>query len=257
MRRRPGFTLAELLVTLAMVVVLAAAAQRLLSEQRRFSAWETNTADTHGATRVLWTLLSADLGDAVSGAGDLVLSGTDSLAVRTFVGLGYACAVSTNPGLLAVAWSDGVAWAPGDSLMVHASNGWRAVQPAAELDTLLAQCGTFAVGADHMYALLHIVGDAIPVGAPVRVFRWRRYHVAANANDRWIARSDGLSTEMLVGPLAADGLRFELVDSAGETTDVARASALRVVATLDRSPVPYASSTGRDTMRLLIRLRNQ
>lgn len=257
MRRRRGFTLVELLITLAMVGVLAAAAQRLLSEQRRFSTWTSDTADTHDARRILWTLLSADVEDAVATAGDLALPGADSLAVRTFVGLGYACAVSTNPGLLAVAWSDGAGWTPGDSLMVYASNGWRALAPVAELPALPVRCGTFGVNADHIYGLLDIVGDAIPVGAPVRVFRWRTYHVAASASKRWIARSDRMSTEMLVGPLAGDGLQFQFVNAAGGATDVASAMALRVVATLDRSPVPYSWSSGRDTVRLLLRLRNQ
>lgn len=258
MRGRAGLTVVELLVALVMALALVAAVHGLLLQQRRFSAWETHAAGTHDDKRILWTLLSADVLDAVPAAGDLALAAPDSLVLRAFVGLGFACSVSTNPGVLAVAWSDGVDWTPDDSLMVHTTGGWRALKPLGELSPLPVGCGTFSVHADHIYTLLDLVGDAIPVGAPVRVFRRRAYHIARVGNESWVARTDGGATDLLVGPLAADGLRFGFVNAGGAPTSAATdAAGIDVVAVLDRAPAPSAWFAGRDTMRLTIPVRNR
>lgn len=259
MKRRGGFTLYELLLAFAMALVLIAAVHGLLREQRRFAAWEATSADTHDASRILWTLLTADIDDAVPAAGDILLPAPDSLALRTFVNLGFACIASSSPGVLGVAWSDGAEWTLDDSLMVYTTSGWRVIKPTALLPNPPVGCGTFSVQADEMFAFLSLAnGVTIPIGAPVRAFHWRSYHVTNMGSERWLARTERDATELLVGPLTIDGLRFGFVDADGAATSSAStAAALNLVAQLDRTPVSYAWSSVRDTLRMSIRVQNR
>lgn len=256
---RSGFTLIELLVSLTIAFVLMASFWGLLLQQVRFSAWEMNAADTHDAQRILWTLLSRDVADAVPASGDLMLSAPDSLALRDFTDLGFACAVSANPSVLSVAWSEGVGWTSGDSLMVYTSGGWKTLVPTSEVPIDLAlPCGTFTIPADRRYLFLNLVGDVILVGAPVRVFRWRSYHMTTIGSERRLARSEGGVTESLVGPLAEDGLRFDFVTADGTTTSTPESATwVSLVAALERPPGPFPWSSRRDTVRLSIPLRNR
>lgn len=256
---RSGFTVIELLVSLTIAFVLMTAFWGLLLQQVRFSAWETNVADTHDAKRIMWTLLSKDIANAVPVAGDLMLPAPDSFALRDFTDLGFACAVSANPSILSVAWSEGVGWTSDDSLMVGTSGGWTSLVPSSELSVDVGlPCGTLTVPADRRYLLLNLVGDVILVGSPVRVFRWRVYHMTTIGGERWLARSEGGSTESLVGPLAEDGLRFDFVTAAGTTTSAPEnATWVSLVAVLERPSGPFPWSSRRDTVRLSIPLRNR
>lgn len=258
-RRRSGFTIVELLVALTVAFVLIAAVYRLLLQQVRFSAWEATVSDTHDAGRVLRTVLSRDIAGAVPAVGDLDVAAPDSFALRAFTDLGFVCALSATPGLLSVAWSDRVGWTANDSLRVYSAGAWRSLMPGSSLPIDLAlPCGTFSVPPDYQFLFLTLDIDATPVGSPVRLFRWRSYHVTNVGGEAWVARSDVVSTEPLIGPLAEDGLNFAFLDAAGETTSqVANAAALSVVAVLERAPGPYFWSDRADTLRLFLPLRNR
>lgn len=258
-RDRWGFTLVELLVALTVAFVLMAGVHRLLLQQVRFSAWETTTSDTHDAARVLRAVLSRDIGGAVPEAGDIDVAAPDSLAIRAFSDLGFVCAVSAGTGLLSVAWSDKVGWTPDDSLRVYSSGSWRSLMPGSSVPVDLGlPCGTFSVPPDYQYLFLTLDLDTMPVGSPVRLFRWRSFHVTDVGGEAWVARSDAVSMEPLVGPLVENGLRFAYLDAEGaETPGVADATALSVVAVLERPPGPYPWSNRADTLRVLVPLQNR
>lgn len=260
LQARAGFTLVEILVVLVVIGIVTAALQRANVQQRRLALWSSSEVLGHDAVRVAGSLLGMELREAVASAGDLVLHADDSLSVRAPQGFGVACSVRTQPASVGVSRVTGLAWQGGaDSLLLFTTSGWAALHPARQLANPGPQLDCLnPVGAPQTaYDLANGSTDDVPVGAPVRFFRRHTYHLGDNDGEPWLARTDAQGTEMLVGPLAADGLRFRLLDADGLVTNVsaaARGIELRLI--VRATPVPGGPEATADTFAVVLWSRN-
>lgn len=258
--RRSGFTLTEVLVVLVLGSLVALALNTAQLNYRRIATWSGAVIRDHDAFRVAVSLLSADLREAVYSEGDVVLHADDSLSVRAPMGFSLVCSVRDNPAAIGIQRSEGLTWsAPGDSLLLYTTSGWTAVEPDGTVSGNLRQlaCADGSLP-DQAYRLPRGSTDAVPVGAPVRVFRRHTYHTGLNQNRPWLARTDRNGTEFLVGPLLAGTLRFRLVDAAGgATARVSDATGVEAEFALPLTPVPGQHSATADTFTFVLQGRNR
>lgn len=251
---RPGFTLIEVLVALAIAGLVAAALHSLMLQHRRFYSHVEAGALNHDVLRVAWAVLTADLREADPGAGDVALLAPDSLRVRSPVGFGIACA--THPATERVALLEARGrWEPGaDSVLVHGTSGWRVARVLARDPPGPPLACPYGSGTE---AVLELEGGTadLRAGDPLRAFRSRTYHATAEDGESWLARSDQGGTEILAGPLLANGLRFRLLDAAGApTTDLASAERVEFVAQSE-SPLSVGVQR-RSTLSVAVKGRN-
>lgn len=260
-RGRRGFTLIELLIALVLGSLVVGALHRAHVQQRRFFTWERQAVEDHDAFRVAGSLLAADLREAVASEGDLALLSADSLSVRAPVGFGIVCAVRSNPATIALSQTEGLMWEEaGDSLLVYTTGGWRALAPSGTLKNIPGSldCPYGRARPDRAYSFGRNEVDSIPVGAPVRVFRRRTYHLGKNGTDRWLARTDWTGTDMLVGPVASDGIRFRFLDDAGSATgNLDRVTAVEFQMVLPATALVPGAGGVEDTLRVVFQGRNR
>ena len=124
-RRRRGFTVAEMLVVLALAGVVASAVYAFLAQHRRFYASVEAGALNHDALRVVWAVLGPDLREADPSTGDVVLLAPDSLRIRSPVGFGIVCDTRPANDRVALIEARGRLEPGADSVLVHGSGGWR------------------------------------------------------------------------------------------------------------------------------------
>lgn len=255
-RRRSGFTLAEVIVVVTLSGFLAIALHRVSTQFRMFSSWQENRMALHDAFRVASAVVAADVREASFEAGDVIITDSTVLDVRTSRGLAFVCATRDAPDAIAVRHARGaLAEEVGDSLILYAEGGWRATAVEAGGAGGLACSG----GAPAEAVLRLGDGDveSVPIGAPVRSFRRYRYGIATYGGRPWLSRSDGDGTEPLVGPVAADGLRFHFLDSVGGEVQRAGEAAMVEV----RMILPFRSTpAGRvvqDTLVARVGTRNR
>jgi prepilin-type N-terminal cleavage/methylation domain-containing protein len=260
-RARAGFTLVELLLVAVLGSLVIGALYQAHVQQTRFSVWENQVVRDHDAFRVAESVLAGDLREVVAAAGDVEQHTPDSLSVRAPVGFGLVCSVRANPASIGVTRSQGRMWSdPADSLLVYTSGGWRTVEPTGEQTSIPASlyCPFGTPLPDHLYRLDRGAADSVPVGAPVRVFRRRTYHVGTNRGEPWLARTDADGTQMLVGPIAAGGLRFRLLDEKGlQTSVLADVTGIETQLVLPLTPITAGSSATADTLLVAFQGRNR
>lgn len=258
-RRRSGFTLTEVLVAAVLLGLVLVGLHRVHLQQRRVTDWQRQVARANDAFRVVSSVFSAQLREGVPSEGDIVLPRPDSADIRAAVGFALVCATRSSPAVIGLDHVAGrLPQADGDSLLVYATSGWRAL--AVEGEDRPGQrgmsCSHGPSDPEVQYRLAAHSADSVPVGATVRVFHHERYHVAMGEAGPWLARTDPRGTELLVGPLAPEGLRFRFLDELGAATDLpgeAVAVEVRVVlrsGLLARPPRP-------DTLLLVFQGRNR
>ncbi|MGD2215236.1 MAG: prepilin-type N-terminal cleavage/methylation domain-containing protein [Gemmatimonadales bacterium] len=256
-QRRRGFTLAELLVVIVLGSVVAAALYQVLIYQQRLYTHERSTTYRHDALRLANAVLSADLREASATQGDFLATSPDSLSLRSPVGFGIACAVDSGGGKLGLFNLQGrMATLDGDSLLIYHPNGWLMRVREAESEEASSLNCPYS-GGPAVELVIRVSGSltGIPAGAPVRAFHRYTYRLEENRDDWWLTRSDGNTTEILVGPFSGDGtgLSFAYFDAAGQTT-ADPASVARVQLTLVAESDPYEEL---DTLTSTVRPRNQ
>jgi len=256
---RAGFTLPELLVATVLLGIVLAGLHQAHIQQRRVSVWQQHVAASHDAFRVASSVLSSELREAVLAEDDVVLLSADSIAVRSPGGFGFVCATRTNPAVLALNRVSGrMAGRAGDSLLVYAGSGWRAVE-VSEAERPGQRGLRCAHGDPTPHAQYRLRGgdaDDVPVGAPVRVFSRQRYHTVVDREESWLARTHAGGTDLLAGPLAAEGLRFRFLDAAGTPTPRS-SDAVGVELQMVLRPDPRAGAPRPDTLVLVFQGRNR
>ncbi len=260
-RSKAGFTLVELLVVAVLGSLVVTALYEAHIQQQRFSSWESRVVQDHDAFRVAGSILAGDLRETVASEGDVVLHATDSLSVRAPVGFALVCSVRANPASIGVTRSQGRMWTDAaDSLLVYTTGRWRVLEPTDEPTSIPSgmDCPFGEPRPDHLYRLERGTADSIPVGAPVRVFRRHTYHVGSHRGDRWLARTDADGTEMLVGPIAENGLRFRMLDQRGlETATPADVTGVELQLVLPLAPLSAGSRATADTLVVAFQERNR
>ncbi len=255
-RKRSGFTLAEVLVTIVLGSVVAGALYQVLVYQNRFYAHERAAAVRHDALRTARAILATDLMEASGSEGDFGSLTADSVSLRSPVGFGVVCAVDSINGILSLIDVSGrIEASGGDSLLVYHPNGWL-VRAASQAGTGIGTSScAYANGYSVERAVVTSGITGVPIGAPVRAFHRYTYSRQQDGISWWLARTDGSGTQVLAGPFSSDssGLHFVFRDQNGQpTTNAAR------VAWLDLMMVAkVAAFDRRDTLVASIRPRNQ
>ena len=186
-RRRPGFSLAEMMVALLLAGIIGTALARLIINQSRFVAMQDGMMRARSGTRAALNVLSAELRAVTDGG--LMAATPDSIDLRVPYAFGVACQQSSN--------TTNVALLPGDSALfssaVHGGYAWRdttgafvfeqggtvsagTCAPPAPAITVLATTGwaarTVAVAKNN---------TRTPVGAVVYLYQRIRYAFAPSA----------------------------------------------------------------------------
>lgn len=233
-RRRRGVTLAELLVALVLLALLATAALRATVVLGRQAVAVAEHATLQAGVRTGMLLARAELrevGRDETGT-DLVRLGPDSVTFRAARGFGVTCGVSASQVRVRdappVPFSRLRAVAPGrDSLLLFVDGD--STSPADDRWIVLpvlavgsASCGgspAIAVQTGDLAAALPSGSLAeIVVGGPVRTFEVVRLGEYASGGQRWLGLasvSGGESIQPVAGPLAGEGLTLEYLDAAG------------------------------------------
>jgi len=243
MTRRAGFTLIEVLVGLVILSLLGGIMVRLgLSTERsvrlaQAAALQERSFDT--ALDFLETEL-ADAGTDAAGS-DLIRLGPDSLTWRATRGVGLACHVGPDEvRMLQGQWSGPrLPQAGRDSLLLYV--GPDALRSDSVTWLALPIVGVSAGACSGVPALtLRTVLDTteaspawLPRLVPVRVFEVMQARLYSSLGTWWFGArsvSAGEVTQPVAGPLAARGLQFTFLDSAGQAASApARVRAVSVV----------------------------
>lgn len=247
-RARRGMTIAELLVTLGIISLLALVVSKLMLGQQRFYQRTNEQMDMRRELRSAMSLVPADLRSVSSSGGDLTEMSATSVTFRSVLGASIICARVSNTEIdlpplnmarnTLTAWYSeptigDTVWAFNDSLSRGAEDDvWTPLRitgvatsagctPSPYLDA------TLDAGKPRWRITVSPgLPDSVGVGSAVRFTRSTRYQLEAQGSgDYYLTRSEyvgggwGASTPVS-GPYApptatGGGIRFAYFDSLG------------------------------------------
>ncbi len=258
-RWRQGFSLAELIVVIALGTVVSMALYRTLVVHQRFYRQQGAVNTTQDALRLAWSVLAADLLEANAGEGDFGFIAPESVQVRSPVGFAIVCDMDNVERTLGLFNVQGrVSVVEGDSLLIYDPAGWVVRKITVENHGGGKPLSCPYAGGPSLQKRIRIDTPApgVRVGSPIRAFHRYTYKLEREGDSWWLARADGARTEILAGPFSegSSGLAFAYFDSLGQSTtnaaDVARVDLTLVAVS------PLASSK-RDSLGISAGLRNQ
>ena len=268
---RHGYSLAETLIAMIVGTLVLASMLGTLIHQQRFYMVATDIAETRKDVALIETVLAPEFLPLNPSAGDIVYAGADSLRMRVYRGVYSVCdkKVMTDvhltvrpvvPGIPAIGADSALVYSRG-TLVSLSDDHWQAVK----VNTVSA--GTCPEGDASWSAIvqgLNGVLSQIPVGSPVRAFRYASYWIAAE-DGYWVVKSDNLGAPRTIGARLmpssepkASALRFRYFDAAGNvTTDLSQIVEVEIdvggkgIAPTYRGGGSYSTDT-----ETLLRLRN-
>jgi prepilin-type N-terminal cleavage/methylation domain-containing protein len=223
-RARAGFTLVELLITVALTGLILAIAYGVLIGQERLARQQHAMTATQHNLRTTLAVLGSELRESSATAGDVVAAGPTHIDFRALRNAGFVC--NRDAGGL---WIDvvelGAAFAAGDSLLLFHDGA----NPALGADDVwvnarVASVGTASCAANSASPRMRRLNLAEPVatgiwsGAPVRSFVRVRYSYGAGTGGGVLFRREGAtdSVPLVLGLRAPpSGFRMSYRDSAG------------------------------------------
>lgn len=258
--RRAGFTLIEVSIALFLWALLATSLYRINSLQTFFNNFQETRASAHDDERLLASLVAADLREAAPLLGDVKVA-ADSIRIRMPSALGVVCGADAggSPAVLAVRTSSGPTPTASDSLLVYATTSphSKSIGVTAASSSTLA-CAYQPSTPTLRLQLTSAQAADVPVGAPVRAFRWVSYREIDHGGERWVGRTVGTSTEPIIGPIVTGSLDFARVDSLGQVVfqDVLMRS-VRIELVRRHPELETSGGRSRDTLSVLVRSRNR
>ncbi len=249
-RARSGYTLVELLVTMALLGVVSTVMVKLMMGQQRFYQKQSSQMDVRRELRTTMTMLPADLRSLSSSGGDLTNFSSTSITFRNVLGASIVCAKPNNHTMdlppLSMARNTLTAWYTqpqvGDTVFAFNEGLLRGAEDdswTGMIITSVSQDASFCPASVYTDAALDagkprfrivvgpIIPDSVKIGAGLRFVRSTRYSLAASATNNWyLYRSEyqggAWGTDVPVtGPFntalgsAPGGLRFTFFDSTG------------------------------------------
>lgn len=248
-RRRRGFSLAELLITLGILSVIGVIVSRLMLGQQRFYQRTTEQMDMRRELRSAMSLVPADLRSISSSGGDLTNFNSTSIQFRAVLGASMICNRASNTQIdippldmarntLTAWYSEPTAgdtlWAFNDSLSRGAEDDvWTplritSVVPSIALCPLSPYLDVLLDAGKRRYRITVAsnLPDSVVVGSAIRFTRSTRYELSAEASgDYYLTRSElnggaWSAATPISGPYAspsgmAGGIRFAYYDSLG------------------------------------------
>jgi len=212
--RRAGFTIIELLISMVLMSLVAAAIVQLLLRQERFYNSTTDLIQTRQQIRQAAAMLPADLRGISSVGGDIYVMSDSALEFRSVFGSSVVCAntlgkLSTVPVTLAKG-STMTTWtrlpAVGDSLLVYndsssfasTDDAWTRHQitaVTAVTGNVAAGCPTTSglalagdlIGSNPSYQLTlsPAASSKVLVGSAIRFFRRVHYRIYQDTDKQW------------------------------------------------------------------------
>lgn len=216
--RRRGFTLAELLVAMAVLAILGTALARLLLSNSRFVAAQEARLDARQTSRAAMNLLLADL--RMVTAGGITVSRFDTLEARVPYAFGVLCGTSAGATIAALVPSDSVRYAgpPAAGVAVRGVASTFTFFPGV---TASASAATSVCTADSIRVVPGgrlVALSATGLGPPGRVFylyRLVRYWFGGSAllpGRRALWRQDGGGATEMLAPFAPGAAFWYLRD---------------------------------------------
>ena len=267
---RVGHTLVEVVLALLLLSVVSASAYAVLRSQRRFYAAHLQIAAARDVARIAVEILSGELRPASPLAGDLYAIAPDSLALRSFTGLGVVCDISGDViRLRRVTGALGDAKA--DSVLVYLERGFDTAQDDGWAATATQRVGAAAGRrcpdgrVPDVELVVERVIEGATVGSAVRGFRPYVYKLYESRDGRWWLgqRLREGRFQPVVGPFAnptRGGLRFEPLTASGHPTlDPRRVVQVRIsviARSYNRLPGRDAPDFFEDSLSTIVFLRN-
>jgi prepilin-type N-terminal cleavage/methylation domain-containing protein len=247
-RARAGFTLAEVMIALALTTVVAGTIYRLLVATQRTTRAQAQRVELQSNLRAGSLIVLSELRElsAVPGGSgaqnDILASGPSSLVYRAMRGIGFICG---TPSATSIRIARGSFTGPrdpqagGDEALVFIEE--RAAAGAEDIWVGLKIVGV-ASGASCPGALGPGISLTVPaspvvsgleVGTPVRITEVMELRLYESEGLSWLGArsvSSGEAIQPLVGPLTSEsGFRLEYLDTAGRpTTDRTSIKSIRV-----------------------------
>jgi hypothetical protein len=189
---RPGSTLAELLVALALTAIVLGAASASVLRQQRISSTLTGTVASESQAQAAAMILSSGLAGLAPSAGDLSPGGArdSSLQLRAAILTGFACDDAAGRAIIGAAGRGDTAGAAalslprtGDSIWWYLGKGAAWIGRSVAQVASGAYCASTATGGAARVAF--VGADTVPRGAPVRITRQTRYVVYRAGDGSW------------------------------------------------------------------------
>ncbi|MGZ8391471.1 MAG: PulJ/GspJ family protein [Gemmatimonadales bacterium] len=247
-RSRAGFTLAEVLIAMALTLVVAGTLYRLLVTTQRTTRAQAQRVELQSNLRAGSLIVVSELRElsAVPGASgaqnDILVAGSSALVYRAMRGIGFICG---TPSATSIRIARGSFTGPrdpqanGDQALVFIED--RAASGAEDL-WLGMKIVSVATGASCPGALgpgITLTVPASPMvagleaGTPVRITEVMELRLYESEGRSWLGARSVSSSETiqpLVGPLTSErGFGLEYLDAAGRSTaDLTSIKSIRV-----------------------------
>ena len=256
---RPGFTIAEMVLSMVVASVLLGAFYRIMMRQGRGYSQIIVSGDADETARSAAAILASELRQATVGGGALV--GTldaQSITLRSVQGVGVVCAKSTVQPAFAI-WRNAGTIQPAvdDTALFYAFalKTWRKLTISAVGTPAyygMTSCDWSGGRAPDL--VVQVAGftaadtTGILVGSPFRTYRQVQYGVYQANGRYWLGRKISPSTgsyQILTGPLqGSTGLRFTYYTASGAVTATASQVASVKVTVLSQSYKQYRTADG-------------
>ena len=290
-RSRCGFTLAEVMVVLVLIGIVAAGLLQVIMRQQRFYSDASDILELRGSMRQVVEILPRELRGLSAASNDIREMTSSSIEFRSSLGSSVVCSGApgsttiTIPPVGLSAENGLTSWANlpevGDSLLIYndAQNSWQALELVAA-PVRGSACGNLVANAAEAADGWTLVVSA-PVmpgaGAAVRFFRMVKYQLFQAADGRsYLGYSDCVRTRvpecstiqpvsgpyLPVGGPGPSGLTLSYFDAAGNATaDPTQVVRIDIVARAESSqPIHIqglADGTYQDSLRVTVALRNR
>jgi type II secretory pathway pseudopilin PulG len=274
-RRARGFTIAELVVSLAVAGLVLTSITRLMMRQAQGFRKQREVMDARETGRGAGALLAWELRHAATAGSRPSRIAADSLTIRSLTAFGVVCGKHPTLPRLALWRTAGIFTATAaDSAMVfeYGRDTWRRVkitQVGTPADLGVTTCAWAGGRPPDVVVQLAVTSRwdtaNVYVGAPLRVFRQVHYAEFEASGRWWLGRRVGAAAgyELLTGPLlspAEGGLKFTYFDTLNvATTDASKAAIIGVtIRSQSTKQLQFSGPTGSyqvDSMFTKIALR--